>query len=699
MNLADQFLNERRARLAAERLLELRSRELDEARRLLALASPPAGDTGAPPAATDAVHEARMATRRLWEALETVRDGFAIFDRQLRLVAANRAYLSAFGQGSPIGPGSDLDTILHHVTAHGRIDLEGRDPAAWCAMMRQRLARPVIDPLTVRLGNGRYVRLIDRRSEDGDLVSLALDITDAMTREAELEEARRAAEAATRAKSAFLATMSHEIRTPMNGVVGMAELLCDTELTEDQRLYAETIRGSGEALLAIINSVLDYSRIEAGRLELRPEPFDLEQCLQQIVALLMPEAQEKGLRLLIDYDLFLPSRFIGDPLRIRQVLTNLLGNAVKFTAAGHVLARVVGLECEAGRYELHVTVEDSGIGIAPEHQDLVWGEFNQVESEANRRFEGTGLGLAIARQLVGLMGGSMWLDSAAGEGSCFGFTITLPRAGDPPPPPAVLPVTVRRALVVDDQLVNRQVLERQLASLGIEVTTCGSAVEAQAALAADAGYGVILTDFRMPGPDGLALADDLRRRGIAIPVLLLTSLGGPEPGPGTVAGILHKPVLRSALYRALAELPAAPPRPDPPRRMRVLAAEDNRTNQLVLRKMVEDFAIDLHLAGDGHEAVALWDRLRPDLILMDISMPGLDGRAAARIIRSRETGNDHVPIIALTAHAVEGDGAEILGDGIDGFQTKPLRKQMIAQLLDRHRPAGTLPPRPEGRDG
>ncbi|MES2142812.1 MAG: ATP-binding protein, partial [Pseudomonadota bacterium] len=259
------------------------------------------------------------------------------------------------------------------------------------------------------------------KTPDGGRVGLRFDVTDQRLQEAALHSARAEAEAANRAKSAFLANMSHEIRTPMNGVVGMAELLCDSALTDEQRLFAETIRSSGEALLVIINDILDYSKIEAERLNLYPEPFDLERTIHEVAMLLQPRAREKGIDLLIDFDMFLPTRFVGDPGRLRQVLTNLIGNAVKFTERGHVLVRVVGLETETGFQQLHVTVEDTGIGIAAHNLEHVFGEFNQVEDQSNRKFEGTGLGLAITRSLIERMAGEVWVDSELGTGSSFGF--------------------------------------------------------------------------------------------------------------------------------------------------------------------------------------------------------------------------------------------------------------------------------------
>ena len=549
MDMMERLAKERRARLAAERLLDQKSRELFAANERLALHSRSLSDqiveqrhvthAALSEAETlkglnsrfvsdlESAHTAAvMAERRLRDSINTIQDGFAVFDADLRLVVANDAYLRVFPEGDVV-PGMRYPDIIEICALHALVDLGDTDPADWIAQMLARWDEDAVEPCVVRFANGTYVRLVDRRARDGGMVCLALDITEQMRiwaaieaipdgfvlydrddrlltcnqryreiyahsapamvegatfesilrhglshgqhlsavgreeawlaerleqhrsaqgtfeqhledgrwlrvidertpdggrvglrvdittikdQQVALEEARLAAEAANRAKSAFLANMSHEIRTPMNGVVGMAELLCDTSLDEEQRLFAETIRSSGEALLVIINDILDYSKIEAERLTLHPEPFDLERVIHEVVMLLQPKAHSRGLDLMIDFDMFLPTRYVGDPGRIRQVLINLVGNAVKFTQAGHVLVRVVGLEAEPGCQQLHVTVEDTGIGIPADQLDHVFGEFNQVESEANRKFEGTGLGLAITRSLILRMGGSVWVD-------------------------------------------------------------------------------------------------------------------------------------------------------------------------------------------------------------------------------------------------------------------------------------------------
>ncbi len=641
--------------------------------------------------------------KRTWSAIEAIPDGFVLFDRDERLLACNQRYRDIYSESAPaMVPGARFEDILRHGLARGQHpDADGRE-AEW---LQERLAqhRQGTGEWEQRLSNGRRIKALDRPTPDGGRVGLRVDITREHEREAALLAAREAAEAANRAKSAFLANMSHEIRTPMNGVVGMAELLCDTALTEEQRLFAETIRSSGEALLVIIKDILDYSKIEAERLTLNPEPFDLERTIHEVAMLLQPRAREKGLDVIIDYDMFLPTRYVGDPGRMRQVLTNLVGNAVKFTEKGHVLIRVVGLETEPGQRQLHVTVEDTGIGIARENLDHIFGEFNQVESAMNRKFEGTGLGLAITQRLIEKMGGEIWVDSEEGVGSSFGFRVALPAAEDEEA--IVAPQQIRRAMVVDDQFINRTILERQLAPCGIEVVACRSAAEALAVLAQDRAFDVVITDHVMPEMDGINLARRIVEDGFAIPVVMLTSSPGTAReamGELELAALLQKPVLRAELYRRLRRIgrgkaegpPALPPQPAAPtqlRRMRVLAAEDNRTNQLVFQKMVREQPIELVFANNGLEAVELYQTFHPDVIFMDISMPEMDGKQAAGAIRRLEAGRGRIPIVALTAHAMEGDAEAILAAGIDRYMTKPLRKAAILEALEAHRPPDALP--------
>ncbi|MFN3846274.1 MAG: response regulator, partial [Paracoccaceae bacterium] len=637
---------------------------------------------------------------RIWAALEAIPDGFVLFDREDRLLTCNQRYRDMHTESDAIlRPGVTFDEILRHGLAHGKYaDAVGRE-AEWLSerMAAHRAPSSISEQ---KLADGRWLRVLDHSTPDGGRVGLRVDITDWKEQQAALEASRLQAEAANRAKSAFLANMSHEIRTPMNGVVGMAELLCDTALTEEQRLFAETIRSSGEALLVIINDILDYSKIEAERLTLHPEPFDLERTIHEVAMLLQPRARAKGIDLMIDYDMFLPTRFIGDPGRIRQVMVNLVGNAVKFTDQGHVLVRVVGLDGSEGKQQLHVTVEDTGIGISAANLDHVFGEFNQVEDQQNRKFEGTGLGLAITRRLIERMDGAVWVDSDLGKGSCFGFRVSLPVAEDAPL--VRMPITLRRALVVDDQFINRTILERQLTPHGIAVTLCRSGADALETLKHDSGFDVVLTDHDMPEMNGLMLARQIRVAGHKMPIVMLSSnpaAARDDGGDVDLQAILQKPILRSELYRHLQALSApvtaprqvAVPTPLGRRKMRVLAAEDNRTNQLVFAKMVKDLGIDLKFAGNGREAVELFQSWNPDLIFMDISMPEMDGREAATAIRLIEDGRSHVPIVALTAHAMDGDSDAILAAGLDRYMTKPLRKTALASTMADFCPLEAVP--------
>lgn len=837
-SIAEKLAKERRARLAAERLLEQKQRELFAANEKLALHARALSDqiVEQRDAARAALSEAEelkgqhsrfldelahahtaavMAERRLWDSIETIRDGFAVFNSEGRLVAANPAYLVPFEGMDHVVPGIAYEDVLRTLADTGYLDMGAESRDQWIARMLARWEEDPIESVILRFLNGRYVRLIDKRARDGDMVTLGVDITDEMRiwaaletipdgfvlydrkdrllacnqryreiyadsapamvpgatfeeivrfglergqyaaaigreeawlaqrleehrtansvleqklgdgrwlrvleketpdggrvglrvditrmkqQQDALEEARRAAEAANRAKSAFLANMSHEIRTPMNGVVGMADLLCDTGLNDEQRLYAETIKSSGEALLHIINDVLDYSKIEAEKMMLRPEPFDLERVIHEVAMLLQPSVADKGITLSVDFDMFLPTRYIGDPGRIRQVLTNLMGNAVKFTREGRITTRVVGYEEAGGTRNLHITVEDTGIGIAPEHLQHVFGEFNQVEDQSNRSFEGTGLGLAITHRLIVQMGGEVWVDSTLGAGSCFGFRIALPVAEEGAPDPSV-PIPFAHALVLDADLSNRRIFERQLHTGGMEVLTCRTVDEA---LAAGARADVVLAD-EASAIGGLSdFVRSLRAAGCKAPVVVISDApkaltGGPDAA--LFAAVLQRPLLRSALFRALQGI--SPPETAAPvaqgtRQMRVLAAEDNRTNQLVFRKMTKDLDIELVFAGNGREAVELYQGFRPDMIFMDISMPEMDGRQATRAIRALEPAAEHIPIVALTAHAMEGDEEGILAAGIDHYLTKPLRRAAIVERITALCPSEARPVLPQG---
>ncbi len=722
MSLANKLIQERRARLAAERLLEQKQVELQAANRKLgkhALAlSEEIVETRAEVITvldenervktdlTVANQMIEIAERRLWESIEIIQDGFAFFDADSCLLAANRAWIGIFDGLEDVKQGVSYVEILQFITEEGIINIGDMHPSEWREMMLDRWQSPVPEPEVVRLWSGEYIKLIDQRGNDGGMVSLALNITETVRHEKQLKEARSRAEAANRAKSSFLANMSHEIRTPMNGVVGMAELLQDTELSEEQRLYAETIKNSGEALLVIINDVLDFSKIEADKLVLQEEEFDLERSIHELITLLQPTARDKGLDLLVDYDLFLPTQFVGDRGRIRQVMTNLMGNAVKFTESGHVLIRVVGISpVNKDDARIHITIEDTGIGIPEDKIEHIFGEFNQVDDEKNRKFEGTGLGLAISQKLINLMGGEIWVDSIDGEGSSFGFSLPLPVTEAQDTENIHLPEGLKTALVVDESTANRDILERQLGVLGISTVACTSAAEALGRF--DRDINLVVTTHVMSDMDGMELADAIRAAGHKAPIIMLSASSGSaqnDPARHHLHALLQTPVPRKTLFDALQSIdaesvtqshvvpeasnPARQEQPEEEQRvMRVLAAEDNKTNRLVYSKMVKSLDIDLQFAENGCEAVELYQSFQPDIVFMDISMPEMDGKEATQAIRDIEKGSgEHVPIVAMTAHAMGDDQDGILAAGLDFYLTKPLKKQAIVDRIIAARP-------------
>jgi signal transduction histidine kinase/DNA-binding response OmpR family regulator len=717
MSLANKLAEERRGRLAAERLLELKEAELSAANRKLGrhaaalqgeivetraeVASVKTENARVRTELGQANQKVEIAERRLWHSVQTITDGFAFFNSDNQMIAANGAYLVIFDGLDIIRPGVNYVTILQAMTEEGIVNTGDLAADEWRHMMTERWMQPNPEPKIIRLWNDQYIKLVDRRGQGGDIVSLGLNITESVRYEKQIKAAQAEAEAASRAKSAFLANMSHEIRTPMNGVVGMAELLGDTGLSEEQQLYVDTIKNSGEALLVIINDVLDYSKIEAKKLELHPEPFDLERSIHEVIMLLQPSARDKGLTLLLDFDLFLPTTYVGDPGRIRQVLTNLMGNAVKFTAEGHVLVRVTGVpDPESGKADVTIVIEDTGIGIPEDKVDHIFGEFNQVENERNRQFDGTGLGLAISQRLVSLMKGEMWVTSEEGLGSCFGFRLPLDLSDAALPEHPPVPDGLRKVLVVDDIEANRTILRRQLEQIGLGVVCCSSGVQALKNLD---GVDLVLSDHNMPEMDGLELAEAIRAAGHDTPILLLSSnpsFAANDPGAAHLHAILQKPVPRADLFARLQSVGPViskssdvPSEPGKPRQMRVLAAEDNKTNQLVFAKMSKDADINLKFANNGVEAVDYFESFRPDMIFMDISMPKMDGKEATIRIRDiEESTGGHIPIVALTANAMDGDEQSILACGIDHYLTKPLRKNEIQGILSELCPEGARPP-------
>ncbi|MGD1926437.1 MAG: response regulator [Paracoccaceae bacterium] len=523
--------------------------------------------------------------------------------------------------------------------------------------------------------------------------------------EARAKELAYDAEAANRAKTAFLAAMSHEIRTPMNGIIGMSEMLGETKLTAEQKSYSDTIRQSADALLGIINDILDFSKIEAGRMNLREETFDLLTTCEDVLMLVSPKAHEKGLDVALVFDPDLPRNLVGDVLRLRQVLINLAGNAAKFTLKGKIVLRVSGVQ-RGQNLAMQIDVEDTGIGISDENIERIFSEFTRVDHSGTRHFEGTGLGLAITRKIVEIMAGDISVESTIDVGTTFRLRLTMPLAKEASTDTEDTALTgeAMRLLCIDPMEENRRGLKVHLEALGHSVSTAREVKSGESLIALSeetrGPFDVIILDGSLAQP-GLDALNKLAEEGAAKTPIIITSAAELEDGVGKhprVAGRLLKPLRYSTIdpmIRDVLNPPVAldlPPEQDPPavlqagRSVRLLVAEDNKTNRIVVSKMLKDSPVELTFAENGRYAVEMHRDFVPALIFMDLSMPEMNGMDAARAIRKaeRQFGLPRTPIVALTANAMEGDREKCIEAGMDDYLSKPIRKKQLLAMIERY---------------
>ncbi len=615
----------------------------------------------------------------------------AVLDDQRVVRSVNPAFEDLFGYAAAEVVGAGIDRLIVPESLRSESnDLETRVRRGETVRVEVERMRKDGGRIQVRLSAAAV-----KAAADGALVALYEDISDRKAADEAMRAARDLAERVARARSAFLANMSHEIRTPMNAVLGFVELVLDTELAPEQRRALELVRTSSEALLTILNDILDYSKIEAEHLELESIPFDLPKVVHATATLLAVRAREKHLELTVDVPPDVPQMVRGDPTRVRQVLMNLIGNAIKFTEEGEVDVSASVIQRDGDRAAVQFRVRDTGIGISPEQLGTIFQEFTQADASMTRRYGGTGLGLAISRRLVGLMGGELAVTSEVGQGSEFGFALTFPLEAAQAAARATVSLGGRRLLVVDDNETNRRIVRDMLGAEGMavhEAPRADAGLEAlRRAARAGAPYDLAILDAQMPDQDGFELATAVRadRALKTTRLLILTSAG--QRGDGErcrqlgIQAYLTKPIARADLVEAvgtvLAGTASAPGEVDLVTRhsiaesrhaLRILLAEDNPVNQQVATAMLVKRGHQVDVVSNGREAVDAVAREGYDVVLMDIQMPGMDGFEATEKIRALPQGRT-LPIIALTAHALSGERERCLERGMSGYLAKPFK--------------------------
>jgi signal transduction histidine kinase/CheY-like chemotaxis protein len=661
--------------------------------------------------------ERRATETMLTTAIDAIDEAFVVFDSQDRLLFCNEKYRALYPESSDVAvPGSSYESILRHTGQRGSYKGAEDGFEAWVEE-HMALHHTGNSEVNEQLSDGRWLRIVERKTPQGQMVGFRVDITALM-------QAQQSAVAANEAKSEFLANMSHEIRTPMNAILGMLRLLHSTELSPRQLDYASKTEGAAKSLLGLLNDILDFSKIDAGKMKLDLQPFRLDRLLRDLSVILSANVGAKPVEVLFDIDPATPKVLMGDSMRLQQVLINLGGNAIKFTAQGEVVVQIKVTAQTPQTTTLRIAVRDTGIGIAPENQSHIFDGFSQAEASTTRRFGGTGLGLSICKRLVGLMGGQLELDSVLGQGSTFYFDLPMANAPQEAEDASVIApreMASMQVLVVDDNAMARDLLAMMAGSWGWQVDAAASGEDALAltkerAAAAQPAYDAVFMDWQMQGMDGwetLAHLHELEPKAQS-PITIMVSAHGREmlsrrsaQEQALLSAFLVKPVTASMLFDAVADAQAGHSslrtvtRADtgkvgPLTGLRILVVEDNAINQQVAQELLRAEGAEVQIAANGEIGVAAIASADPqfDAVLMDLQMPVMDGYAATEAIR-KTLGPEALPIVAMTANAMASDRAACLAAGMNDHVGKPFDlPHLVEVLLHYTKRAGTLAPPP-----
>ncbi|OGB21342.1 MAG: hypothetical protein A3I66_04590 [Burkholderiales bacterium RIFCSPLOWO2_02_FULL_57_36] len=665
------------------------------------------------------MHNSTLTSEQLNGILNIADDAIICTDGAQKIIFFNQGAERIFGWKAEELMGRELELLLplrYRAEHPGRVNTFKSSKQAARKMAERQAIYAVRKDGTEFPAEASISKFQD--ANDWVYTAILRDVSTRNAYERELQAAKEKAETAMQAKSMFLANMSHEIRTPLNAVIGMTSLMLNTQIDDEQRDYTETIRSSSEALLAIINDLLDYSKIEIGKLEIERHPFDIRRCVEEALDLLASSASEKGIDLAYMMDESVPATIMADATRLRQILVNLVSNAIKFTHHGEVVVSVSAAPLDTGFHEIRFAVRDTGIGIPQDRMDDIFGSFTQVDASTTRKYGGTGLGLAISRRLTEIMGGAMSVESAVGSGSVFSFSIVAEASGNQLAQNLLRDrssaLAGRRVLVVDDNSTNRRILVKQALLWGMIPSAAASAAEALDLVRHGHAFDVGILDMSMPEMDGLQLAAEFRKYQDvqALPLIMLTSVVHRSRGENGSAvefsAYLNKPIKPAALFDALlhamgmsaqaealqsAESPAVKLAETIP--LNILVAEDNTINQKVVKQLLLHLGYRADIVANGVEVLEALERQNYDVVLMDIQMPDMDGLEATRRLRARLSGDAAPYVIAMTANAMPGDREACLAAGMDAYVSKPVELDDLRRALTAATPSAARAAAPE----